>query len=158
MQYLVFVLWLTGQAQYDSAYRLFIVFLIMDCACLLFSPVLVWLAVKNKNIKNKIMNICTVLLFASGIPFIILLNKFMQGDESMRFPLVGVSAGITVLCIAYAILNHTMKKLYKDMVSVLFLENAYRNSKHSDKWIKLLMNFVNTQNLTIDRCSKDQLH
>lgn len=88
------------------------------------------------------MNISLILLFLSGIPFIILFNNFMKGDESMRYPLVGVSIGILVLCILYALLSHSMKKLYRDMVSVLFLENAYRISKHSDKWVKLLFNFV----------------
>ena len=152
MQYLIFVLWLTRQAEYDSAYRLFIVFLIMDCACLLFSPVLIWLACKNKNKKNKFMNLTLVLLFASGIPFIILLNNFLKGDDSMRYPLVGVSLFILLLCVMYTYLSHSMKKLYKDMVSVLYLENAYRLSQHSDRWVKFLFNFVNFV-LTVDRCS-----
>lgn len=142
VQYIVFVVWLTGQAKYESAYRLFIVFLIMNCACLLFAPVLGWLALKNKNKKNKVMNICLILLFMSGIPFIILLNNFMKGNESMRYPLVGVSLGILVLSIIYTVLNHSMKKLYRDMVAVLYLENAYRISKHADKWVQLLFNFV----------------
>lgn len=142
IQYIVFVVWLTGQAQYESAYRLFIVFLIMDCGCLLFSPVLGWLAWKNKNKKNKAMNITLILLFMLGIPFIILLNNFMKGNESMRYPLVGVSLAILVMCIIYAVLSHSMKKLYRDMVSVLYLENAYRISKHADKWVQLLFNFV----------------
>lgn len=150
-------MWLTGQAQYESAYRLFIVFLIMDCACLLFSPVLGWLAWKNKNKKNKAMNISLILLFMLGIPFIILLNNFMKGNESMRYPLVGVSIAILVMCIIYAVLSHSMKKLYRDMVAVLYLENAYRISKHADKWVQLLFNFVGLR-IILDGRSQDQLH
>jgi hypothetical protein len=60
----------------------------------------------------------------------------------MRYPLVFVGIAILVVCIAYTILSHTMKKLYKDMVAFLYLENAYRLSKHSDKWVMLLLNFV----------------
>lgn len=141
VQYLIFARHVAGQSVKSSALSLFIVVFIMVCASLLMLPLLSYLIYKNESKSNKLMNLFLMIAITSGFIFCITFNSYFR-DRTLK----GVSEvflGILLLSlILYVGFKNAQRKMYLNLISVLYMENDHRISTTSVKSINTALNFV----------------
>lgn len=129
MQYLVFVLWLTGRAEVATNYGLFAVLFVMSCASLLLVPLLAWLAYRHKIVKCKLMNGALILAFICGFVFCIAYNKcFNEPNASKTTTLVFGSLALAFVLV-YAVLKNCMRDVYYNLYRECKVGLRYCTSK-----------------------------
>lgn len=147
VQYLVFVLWLTGKSNVSTNWNLFLVIFILSIGSLLLIPGLLVLAYKNTYWPNKFMNLALSGAFLCGFGFCLSFRKyFNHPSEDKILSETFLAVGIALIA-TYAYFKNTMSVLYYNLIGLLFIENDFRHSKYAFKTVNLLNNFVDMPKL-----------
>ena len=140
VQYLLFVLYMGGQIGQDHVVSVFTPIMVLSSASLAIAAGLLFLIYKNFYIWNRLMNICLLVAIISGFIFCLSFKSHLRTGEFSSTALVVLLTG-SIAIFFYAILKNCMRKLYYNLVSVLYLENDFRLNPNFNL-IKVLTNFV----------------
>lgn len=151
IQYLIFVMHVSGQVVRTSAINLFIVIFILECCLLLLVPLLGYLVFKNESKLNKTMNAFLIIASVCSFAFCFTFNSYFK-DKSLKGA-SEVLLGITLLSlIIYAVLRNLMWSVYFNLISAMYIENDYRLSEFNFRAVNIVANMV--RSLNTDRFAK----
>ena len=141
IQFIIFVRHISGQSIKQSAISLFIVIFVMVCASLIMVPLLSYLIYKNESKANKAMNTCLIIAIISSFVFCLSFNSYFK-DRSQKGG-AEVFLGLMLLAlIIYVGLKNSLKNLYYNLISILYMENDHRMSDVGFKSLNTSLNFV----------------
>ena len=113
----------------------------MVCASLVMVPLLSFLIYKNESKANKAMNFCLVIAIVSSFIFCLSFNSYFK-DLSQK-GVAEVFLGIMLLSlILYVCIKNTLRNLYYNLISILYMENDHRISDIGFKPLNIGLNFV----------------
>lgn len=155
VQYLLFCLYMCDLITEESVVAVFTPILILAYSSLVLAAGLIFLIYKNGYVYNRLMNISLFISIVSGFVFCYSFKTYLRTKFINTTSIVCL-----VICIvsisAYAILKNSMKKLYYNLISVLYIENDFRLSPYF--WpVKVMSNFVESS-LFIDGYSQTEPH
>ena len=145
VQYLLFVLYMSDKIGHDRIASVFTPIMVLSSASLAIALGLLFLIYKNFYIWNRLMNLCLLTAIISGFVFCLSFKTHLRTYEFNTTALVCLLTG-SVALFFYAVLKNCMRKLYYNLVSVLYLENDFRLNPHFNL-IKVLTNFVSPAHL-----------